>query len=296
MRLGKLEVEPGLQLYYRVVGDGPQTVVVPAGFFLENVLDELAEDRTLIFYDMRDRGRSDAVQDRSRIGIQEDLADLEAVRAHFGVQEMSLVGWSYLGMMVAMYAFQHPQHLERIIQVGPIPPRAQAPYQADADRRYQEAIDPKGFARLQQLAESGAKERHPEQFYRAYWQVFKPILFGDRGAMERYQLPPANLENEWLHKLEPHFQAKFDSFGDYDWRDEAAKLQLPVLTVHGTLDRNAPFEGGLEWAAAFANARLLRIEGAGHLPMVEQPALVLPAMDEFLKGDWPEAATTVVES
>lgn len=86
---GYVEVEPGVRLFYRVVGDGPATVVIPAGFFLEESLSGLAEGRRLIFYDMRDRGRSDSVPDLARVGIRQDLEDLETVRAHFDLERMS---------------------------------------------------------------------------------------------------------------------------------------------------------------------------------------------------------------
>jgi pimeloyl-ACP methyl ester carboxylesterase len=111
--------------------------------------------------------------------------------------------------------------------------------------------------------------------------------------MAWYDLPPSDLPNEWLHNLEQHFEAKFASFGDYDDRAEAASLNVPVLTIHGTADLNAPIEGGREWSAAFADGRFLQVDGAAHLSMVEQPELVQTAIDVFLRGYWPEGATRV---
>jgi pimeloyl-ACP methyl ester carboxylesterase len=290
---GWVEVEPAVRLYYKAIIDGPQTVVVPAGFFLEEPLAGLAGKRTVIFYDMRDRGRSDSVPDAERLGIANDVSDLDAVRAHFGIERLNLIGWSYLGMMVAMYAFEHPERVERIVQIGPVPPRADAPYRAEAMRSYQEAVDSVGLQRLEELVAAGVREREPVRFYREYWQVFKPTLFGDTSKIESYDLPPAELANEWLHKLDRHFQAKMASIGDYDWRAEAARLQAPVLTIHGTRDRNAPYEGGREWARSFPQARLLTVDGAAHLPMVEQAELVLSAIDRFLNGEWPQQARSV---
>lgn len=290
---GFVEVEPGLRLYYRIVGDGRQHVIVPAGFFLEEPLAGLAERRTFIFYDMRDRGRSDSVPDMSRVGIRQDIEDLEAVREHLELETINLIGWSYLGTMVAMYAIEHPERIERLVQIGPTPPRANSPYQAAAMQAFQDAVDPDGLQRLEQLAAEGVREGEPRRFYDEYWRVFKPTLFGDRSKMDWYELPPADLPNEWLHDLERHFEAKFASFGDYDLRQEAAGFEKPVLTIHGTRDRNAPFDGGREWAAVWANGRFLAVEGAAHLPMVEQPELVHTAIDVFLRGYWPEGARSI---
>ncbi len=287
---GRLGVEPGLRLYYRVLGEGSDTVVAPGGFFLESVLAGLAEERAVIFYDMRDRGRSDSVPDVSRVGIQQDIADLEAIRVHFGQERLSLIGWSYLGAIVAMYGLEHPERVERLVQIGPIPPRANPPYARAAQRAYLEAVGREGLQRLVELSKAGVRDNEPERFYREFWSVHKLALFGDTAKMSLYELPPADLPNEWLHNLGAHFETKIASFGDYDLREAASRLEVPVLTIHGTLDRNAPFEGGREWSAAWANGRLLVVEGAAHMPFVEQPDLVLGAIDEFLSGRWPESA------
>jgi proline iminopeptidase len=288
-----VEVEPGVRLFTRLVGDGPQTVVIPAGFFLERPLSGLADGRRLIFYDMRDRGRSDSVPDASRVGIRQDIDDLEALREHFALERMNLIGWSYLGLMVAMYTFEHPERVERLVQIGPIPPRSAAPYQKAAGEALLGVLDPAELTKLQELAESGVRESDPQRFYEAYWRVYKPTLFGDRAKMAWYELPPSDLPNEWLHNLEPHIQAKVASFGDFDYRAEAARLNVPVLTIHGTADLNAPIEGGREWSAAFPQGRFLPVDGAAHLAMVEQPELVQTAIDVFLRGYWPEGAVRI---
>ena len=61
-------------------------MIIPNGFcFLED-FRHLGEWRTLIFYDVRNRGRSETVTDPAKLarGIQQDVDDLDAVRRHFG--------------------------------------------------------------------------------------------------------------------------------------------------------------------------------------------------------------------
>ncbi len=71
------------RLFYRKAGSGSQTVIVPLGFMLFQDFQSLAKDRIMIFYDMRNRGHSDSLTDTSKISIQADVDDLEAVRRHF---------------------------------------------------------------------------------------------------------------------------------------------------------------------------------------------------------------------
>lgn len=81
--------------------------------------DVLAKGRRLIFYDPGNRGQSTAVE-LEQISFQNDVRDLDAIRKHFALEKMSLIGWSYFGGVVARYAMEFPQHIERFVMVcGP---------------------------------------------------------------------------------------------------------------------------------------------------------------------------------
>ena len=87
----------GVRLYYAKVGSGSEIAVLPGRLFTFPDFQRLAKGRTLIFYDMRNRGLSDAVTNVSKISLQHDTDDLEAVRVHFGIEKPDLIGFSYLG-------------------------------------------------------------------------------------------------------------------------------------------------------------------------------------------------------
>src|SRR5947209_4605733 len=78
---GFVFVRPGLHLYYHVLGDGEEAVVVPNANWLAELLQPLAAEgsrRRLILYDPRSRGRSSAVTDGRHLSLEEDVADLSA--------------------------------------------------------------------------------------------------------------------------------------------------------------------------------------------------------------------------
>ena len=83
-REGSFTTDDGARLSYRVVGSGEPVVIVPGGLFLERDFARLSRGRTVVFYDMRGRGRSDPVADSTHITIQHEVRDLEAVRRHIG--------------------------------------------------------------------------------------------------------------------------------------------------------------------------------------------------------------------
>ena len=68
---------------------------------------------------------------------------------------------------------------------------------------------------------------------------------------------------------------------------------LPVLTIHGTMDRAVPYGAGREWVFNLPNARLISIDKGGHMPWIESPGLVFPAVRTFLNGEWPEQAEEI---
>jgi len=100
VKTGYVTSKDGIRLYYAKVGGGQNTVIMPGRLFAFHDFQSLAKWRTLIFYDMRNRGRSDRVMDTSKISLQHDADDLEAIRAHFGIEKPDLIGFSYLGKLV----------------------------------------------------------------------------------------------------------------------------------------------------------------------------------------------------
>ena len=97
---GFVKAGDGVELYYVKAGSGAQTVILPARLFTFEDFRWLAQRYTLISYDMRNRGRSARVEDLDKISLEADVADLEAIRRHFGVEKFHTIGYSYLGLMV----------------------------------------------------------------------------------------------------------------------------------------------------------------------------------------------------
>ncbi len=73
-----------MRLFFRKVGDGAKVVIIPNGLYLFEDFKRFADSRTLIFYDVRNRGLSDPVTDNEKLsgGIHLDVEDLDAVRKH----------------------------------------------------------------------------------------------------------------------------------------------------------------------------------------------------------------------
>ncbi len=298
-REGFVAADDGTRLYYRIEGSGPETLVVVhggPGFSLESVradLAPLAAHRRVIYYDQRGNGRSSLIDDPAALAIPRHIADLEAIRRHFGLQKMALLGNSWGGLLISAYAAAHPDRVERLIL------HAAASPTLDLMREMNGRVAARAAERL-----SAAELRRFGEIFqtRAWLSAPDPVAvctaFG-RFILRIYVFDPAatlpfrgNLcfgppevvrRSLWVN------EAILRSFGDFDLRPEVRRVAAPVLVIHGAADV-VPLAGARDWAASYPDARLLLMRRSGHLVHVEEPAVFFAAVEDFLAGRWPEEA------
>lgn len=288
-REGYVTTDDGVRLYYIEKGRGPQTLVAPMALYLApHLLDPLADGRRVIFYDPRNRGRSESA-DLSTVSLDRQVQDLENLRAELGIERMALLGWSGLGMEMAVYTLRHPQRVSRLIQMSAVPPAASI-MRAAGDTR-NERMDVAAVNALDARGDAGEFADAPDAYCRLRNALTDPANFVDAKLAARMPDVCAH-ENEWPVNLWPYFGALLGSFGDYDWRDALSGLEVPRLIIHGRED-GIPLAGAHAWAAGYDAARLLVLSPAGHVPFIEQPARTIEAIDAFLDGRWPAGAVAV---
>jgi pimeloyl-ACP methyl ester carboxylesterase len=287
---GHVDTAPGVSIYYERYGTGPNVVLIPGRLFMPEFTALARPDRTLILYDMRNRGLSKRVEDPAQITIMGDVADVEALRRHFATEKVTLVGYSYLGLMVALYATEHPDKVGRLIQIGAVPRKFGTAYPADqqagsdslsADGKAAEVAWNAMRPRIDQADPTEACDAL--HTYSSYQLVGNPA--------NHVKVPNAcRYENESIANFARHLGAHFGDLQKRDFpRDAFTKLEQPVLTLHGTLDRNAPYGSGMEWATTFRNGRLITVEGGAHQLWLDDPT-VIADIDKFLAGEWPARA------
>jgi 3-oxoadipate enol-lactonase len=68
-----------------------------------------------------------------------------------------------------------------------------------------------------------------------------------------------------------------------DSMEMVGKLGIPVVVIHGNVDRLIPIDRGREVKELLPTAALVQVDGAGHLPMIEKPDAVAGGLRLFLK-------------
>ncbi|NNF17448.1 MAG: alpha/beta hydrolase [Gammaproteobacteria bacterium] len=282
-------VDDGVRLYYTEKGQGSTVLVAPAALYLEpHLLQQLAKNRRVIFYDPRNRGRSDRVE-LSRVSLEIQVKDLESLRQTLGLERMALLGWSSYGLEMAVYAMRYPERVSRLIQLAPLAPAASIRQQAS--RTQEQTNSDAAVAELERRKAAGDFVGRPEDYCRRSNALTDPAYFADPGFIK--QMPDVcELPNEWPQHLRPYFEAFYSGFGNYDWRPGLSRLNVPRLVIHGREDR-LPIAGAEAWVAGYPNARLMVIPASGHFPYIEQKAIVTAAIETFLTGDWPATARII---
>ncbi|MGB2508991.1 MAG: 3-oxoadipate enol-lactonase [Candidatus Puniceispirillaceae bacterium] len=111
----------------------------------------------------------------------------------------------------------------------------------------------------------------------------------------------ANMERWFTRNFHTHHTAELDGYSnmflrvpiegylgtaaairDTDLREDAAKIDLPVMCVVGEEDGSTPPELVLEMANMIPGADFKLIKGAGHIPCVEQPHVLADTLTGFI--------------
>ncbi|HYD13695.1 MAG TPA: alpha/beta hydrolase [Allosphingosinicella sp.] len=297
---GFIPTDDGVRLFYRIEGRGPQTLIVVhggPGFSLESVRADfapLARNRRVIYYDQRGNGRSSLADDPAKLAISHHIADLEAVRRHFGLEKLVLLGNSWGSLLISYYAVAHPDRVERMVLDAPAPP-TRAYY-----LRFAANISAR-TARMSEAVQARLQASRPGLWFdaedpiavcRAFTQlILRAYVFDPAAALPvRSNLcagsPEAVRRTPWAGEV---IRA---SLGEYDLRADVRRVTAPVLVIHGVADP-IPIEGSRDWAAGYPGARLLLMHRSGHLMHVEEPEAFFAAVETFLAGRWPAAAARV---
>ena len=271
-------------LYWAVYGpEGAARLLVLHGgpgahhdYLLPQML-ALAERHELIFYDQRGGGRSRA-EDRSPVTWQTHVADLGAAARELAGEPLSIVGYSWGGLLALLYAIEV---FERRGEVGPVPARLVLIDPASPTRQLRARFESAFAARQASpevqrlrdvLAHSDLRERDPEAYRQRVFEISVAGYFADpRRARD---LTPFRV----IGRVQ---QQVWESLGDFDLLQRVEQVEIPVLILHGRHDP-IPLESSEALQRALPDARLVVLEHSGHVPYVEEPGALFSAIERFL--------------
>ena len=286
---GFVTAADGVRLYYAIYGAARDTVIVPGAALLAGQLSSLREGLTLVFYDPRGRGRSDWVADAKRLTMADELRDLETVRSGLGISKAGLVGFSYLGLMTALYAADHPDRVARLAQLGPMAPDEEtASRYAPVEGRLR---SDSAAARLARARAAASDTADLAAECRRWYDAYLPVYLGNPARASQVSTEFCENANESPSRFQWRVDKTMRSLPRrWDFTRKAMSIRAPTLVIQGDLDFAVSPDGARRWAELIPDARLIMLSGAGHLTYVERSDRVLPALMRFFLGEWPPEA------
>jgi proline iminopeptidase len=263
-------------LFTRRVGKGPPTVVLHGGpgahhDYLLPQYDLLARGRELFYYDQRGGGRS-PIPAGAPAGWREHVGDLEGIRGQLGLERLTLLGYSWGGLLALLYYLQHPRRVEHLALVSPASPTIELRRQFErefASRMTRPELQRERDA----LKASGLRERDPGAYRRRAFELSVAGYFRDFRDAQRLTSFRVTARTQ---------DAVWHSLGGYDLLAELSHAPRPAphaLIVHGTYDP-IPIAGSRN-LAELLEAPLTELP-VGHCPHVEATDEFVRALDPFL--------------
>lgn len=251
----------GVVLHHEVRGraDGPALVFsnsLGTDFRIwDEVAATLADRYRIILYDKRGHGLSEATPAPYR--LTDHVDDLVALLDHLGIDKAALVGLSVGGMIAQGLAALRPDRVAALVL---------------CDTAHRIGTAEMWNARIDTVTSNG-------------------IASMADAIMERWFTPayrqPGNADfvgyiNMLVRTTADGYAGTCAAIRDADLTESARALRLPVLCVVGDQDGSTPPDLVRSTADLIADARFEMIEGAGHIPCVEQPKATAALIGQFL--------------
>jgi pimeloyl-ACP methyl ester carboxylesterase len=230
----------------------------------------LSQRFQVIVWDMPGLGHSEKPK-RGDYSLERHARDLEAVLNVVNEQDAILVGHSMGGMVVLTFCRLFPQHLlGRVKGLGLVDTSYTNPAHTTTANGFISAIQKPLLEPLLHLVAWLAP-----LVWLMSWQGYLSgsshligLIFGFAGSQTRGQLDLATRYNPlaWPGVQVRETLAMFR----YDATDTLASIPVPTLVFSGHLDRLIVPETARHMAAHIPNARLVRLEPAGHMALFER--------------------------
>lgn len=271
---------PGGKLYYEVTGSGSGTplIIVNGGpgfdhtyLHISTAWDTLGKNRRIIFYDQRGDGRSAPLKPGQSCNLADQIADLEALRAHLGFEKWDMLGHSWGGYLSMAYSARHPEHIAHLMIVD-----SAAPKWSDTlflfSQIFPELTERRaGYVFADEMGDKAASD--------AGIRDYLTMLFY---SAEKRDAFVAQMGAGAFHK--DASQAVMSDLPRFDLNPEIAKFKFPVIVMTGRYDINVAPLVAYKIHQAIPGSRFVVFERSGHIPFYEEPDAFVRAAEEFLSA------------
>lgn len=229
----------------------------------------VARHRLVVFYDQRGTGESKRVAPGAPQTMDAQVEDLEALRAHLGLDQFALVGDSFGGWISMAYVSAHPEHVVKLVlSDSPGPTWKDTTHLLPQTFPDIEAEDDAAIKKLGADTDEAARLSLRDHFRMIFYSPAKRDAY--MSAMGDLGYEPAVA------------RAMSASAGTHDFTAALAGVRCPTLVLNGRYDMNVAPLTAWNMAHTIPGAKVVFFEESGHLPSYEEPERYSAVLEEFL--------------
>lgn len=199
-------------------------------------------------------------------------ADINTLRAHFGLERVVMAGGSYGGFIAMEYAIRHPDRVRALILRD-----------TAADHSFDDAARENARRSSRVQLDQAKFERifngtvRDDADLEDCWREILPLY--------DYDYDPARVEEkaaQTIYHAATHNYAFTHNMPSYDITARIPSIRCPTLVVVGRHDWITPVAASERIAGLIPGARLEVFERSGHAPQLEEPERFQAVVRDFL--------------
>jgi proline iminopeptidase len=245
---------------------------------------ELADTYRVLYLDYRGRGRSEHAGSLTDITLERDVSDVEAVRTALGLDQLSIYGFSYGGMVAQAYALAFPERVRRLILANTV--HSAEMWQKNHENINRELANqyPEVWERILALRGQGIRSTDPR--IQALYAVHSRLVRFYNPDMADRLLSEPGARNAALYPVFVGDDVEFFIGGEVarlpDFRPRLRELRMPVLILAGRYDRALYPAYQYEFTRYAPQAEFVWMERSGTFAHIEEPDAVFALVRRFL--------------
>lgn len=278
----------GLKHWVKVKGSANNTIPIfivhggPGGnnySFERTIGPKLEAFATIIYYEQRGSGRSEAPKDQKDYALPTLINDLEVLRDSLGIQKMNLLGYSFGAELSLRYALVHPDRVEKLILSSPAELSiANMLVQIQGFYTIGDSIMKNSIGNI--LKDTIPVQQKLSNIWNASntEMVDKFLFLNPENAKKNRQLwKESKLTNTGLMAKVYMENAKGDLV------EKTTGLQIPTLLICGIYDKNGGLHTGISLKQVLPNSILKLYENSAHFPDIEETERFAADVKNFIK-------------
>ncbi|HCT80729.1 MAG TPA: alpha/beta hydrolase [Micromonosporaceae bacterium] len=270
--------DDGCKLWTADSGSGHGLITCHGGPGMWDMFADLAPDvgasARVLRWDQRGCGRSGR---QGPYTIERSIADIEAIRRHYDLGKVAVLGHSWGATLALMYALAYPEQVSRLVYVSGTGVDADRAWNTTYERNFQDRLGDSfmSWASLKARSRSRAEERE-----------FLALQLGADFADG--QIRESQTARILDHGFEVNYQSNDQLTEDMHHRfasgtvlESCRLLRLPILVVDGSQDIRPRWSVD-SLCQALPEVQRLTFD-TGHIPWAEDEAGFVTAVRRFLE-------------